>query len=108
MDSSSFFMVAPEVNFLQQHFTSQRTRKQHILNMMRVSDISDIYIYLFYAHILNRYRKSERKKTRALYCAAKLNALKAGCKDWKSQCRATVMTMCTLEQAIALKSPANK
>lgn len=67
-----------------------------------------IYIYLFYAHILNRYRKSERKKTRALYCAAKLNALKAGCKDWKSQCRATVMTMCTLEQAIALKSPANK
>lgn len=48
MDSSSFFMVAPEVNFLQQHFTSQRTRKQHILNMMRVSDISDIYIFIYF------------------------------------------------------------
>lgn len=48
MDSSSFFMVAPEVNFLQQHITSQRTRKQHILNMMRVSDISDIYTYIYF------------------------------------------------------------
>lgn len=44
----------------------------------------------------------DKKKRHVLRC--ELNALKTGCKDWKSQCRATNNddAMCTLEQAIAL------